>query len=89
MIFLHYHDYPKYLLECTATEDKPRLSILEKSRSKKEKVVIPRVDGFKVQTSVLQCQEFVNKNDRIGSNPHIKKEQYNESHNGNNTISRK
>ena len=36
MIFLHYHDYLKYLLECTATEDKPRLSILEKSKFKKK-----------------------------------------------------
>lgn len=88
MIFLHYHDYPEYLLECRATEDKPRLSILE-NLSKKKKVVIFRVDSFKVQTSVLQCQKIVNKNDQICSNPHIKKEKYNESHNGNKTISRK
>lgn len=79
MIFLQYHDYPDYLLECRATDDVPRFSILENPSEKI--IVIPRVDSFKVHTNVLQCEKYVNKNNQICSNLHIKKEQCNEVHN--------
>lgn len=51
MIFLQYHDYPDYLLECRATDDVPRFSILENPSEKI--IVIPRVDSFEVHTNVL------------------------------------